>query len=265
LSQIVACSPWSRFYREGSPELAEAGRRRLVGGDGVVGEQEEAGAHPWVATAHLEVAREGGATRSSGSPVAARLAAGLRRLSAWARMRKGWREMRWMPWRSQLGSRWLEGAGRRWPRSSEASSPWPTMVVAALRWFAAHAGENGGGARRLRGQGGGAGGDSWPEACSTAAAVSSAHVHGRRAPWRGAKRGDNESEEENGERGRRAASLSPRPAASWAQLRRMATTGQTVAVAGRPLLARIKISATGLTEASAKFRLKQRSYPLHNS
>jgi hypothetical protein len=42
-------------------------------------------------------------------------------------------------------------------------------------------------------------------------------------------------EEENGERGRRVVSLSPRPAVSWAQLRRMATTGQTAAVAGRPL------------------------------
>jgi hypothetical protein len=27
---------------------------------------------------------------------------------------------------------------------------WPAMVVAVLRWFAAHVGENGGGARRLR-------------------------------------------------------------------------------------------------------------------
>jgi hypothetical protein len=104
-----------------------------------------------------------------------------------------------------------------------------TAVAAELRSKLAVACNGGGGAtlvRRTRGRerrwreaaawpGRRSWGDSWPEACSTAAAASSARVHGRRAPWRGAERGgDNESEEENGERGRRTASLSPRPAAS---------------------------------------------------
>jgi hypothetical protein len=45
----------------------------------VEGKQEEADAHPWVATAHLEVTRGGGATRSSGSPTAVLAAPALRR------------------------------------------------------------------------------------------------------------------------------------------------------------------------------------------
>ena len=48
---------------------------------------------------------------------------------------------------------------------------WPAMAVAVLRWFTAHVGENGDGARWLRGQGGRASGGSWLEACSTVAAA----------------------------------------------------------------------------------------------
>jgi hypothetical protein len=56
-----------------------AGGGTMTKGNG--GGHQGAPAHPLVASVRLEVARGGGATRSSGSPAAARLAAWLRRLS----------------------------------------------------------------------------------------------------------------------------------------------------------------------------------------